>query len=73
MHKKMYPEFQNLFEYDDSKEIECIRIKGERPVCRDCFVFESVDAALMFFSESKTSNANPRMHMCCQTLNSEFS
>lgn len=48
---EFYSEFQDLFEYDGSKEIERIRIKGGRPVRRDCLVFESVDDALSFFIE----------------------
>ncbi len=48
---EFYPEFQDLFEYDGSNEIERIRIKGGRPVRRDWFVFESADEAMMFFTQ----------------------
>jgi len=48
---EFYPEFQDLFEYDGSNEIERIRIKGGRPVRRDWFVFESADDAMMFFTQ----------------------
>ena len=48
---EFYSEFQDLFEYDGTREIERIRIKGGRPIRRDWFVFESVDDALSFFSE----------------------
>lgn len=48
---EFYPEFQDLFEYYGSNEIEHIRIKGERPIRRDWFVFESEEDALLFFCE----------------------
>ena len=48
---EFYSEFQDLFEYDGSKEIERIKMKGGRTVRRDWFVFESVDDALLCFSE----------------------
>ena len=45
------PEFLDLFDYDGSNEIELIRIMKGWLVPRDWFVFESVNEALMFFSE----------------------
>jgi len=46
---EFYPEFQDLFEYDGSNEIERVRIKRGRPIRRDCFVFGSVDEAFRIF------------------------
>jgi len=49
---EFYPEFQDLFEYDGSSEIERVRIKEGRAIRRDWFVFESsVDEAVSFFFE----------------------
>ena len=48
---ELYPDYRDLFEYYGSNEIERVRIKAGQPIRRDWFVFDSVDEAMMFFSE----------------------
>jgi hypothetical protein len=48
---ELYPDCRDLFEYYGNKEIERIRFKGRHPVRRDWLVFDSIDAAMLFFKE----------------------